>query len=189
MNSVHEQCKSTVVQTVAHHSTVCHKTTLSCHASRCACCRTLCVRARSRHRPNNPALSQHQKTVSRRRTSQLCRDRENSVATDFSFTLKRRCHDTKSHITTQNQTHEAVPLSRDQKPQLPNALSRHKVSQLFRDREPKEVCRDRPSLARPHAQVLVRAPDVPDVHTTPLLSQHHCSVATQNWKWAVAHPI
>ena len=92
MNSVHQQCKSTTVQTVAQNSATFHKTALPCHVRRtrvpCALSHALC-RARSISTP--PNQPSHVATPN----DQPCHDKENSVATDFSPPLMCRCHDTK----------------------------------------------------------------------------------------------
>ena len=121
MNSVHKQCKSTVVQTIALHSAACHKTALSCHV------RTMRAVMRAGRDTAQPGWPYHN-------TKRLCRDtkganpvmtEKNSVATDFSFTLKRRCLDTKSHVATQNQPtmqhhcRDTKIVSRHQNPSCP----------------------------------------------------------------------
>ena len=70
------------------------------------------------------------------------------------------------------------------------SLSRHRVSHLCRDRAPKEACRDRSS----HACLRARRRSIVRTGSLVALPRRSChdttySVATQNWKWAVAHPI
>ena len=89
--------------------------------------RTQDVCTRSQHRPNNPALSLHQKTMLRRRKSQPYRDRENFVAIDFSFTLKCRCHDKKIMSRHETNPRRRITVATP-KPQLPKTLSRHETN-------------------------------------------------------------
>ena len=159
-------------------------------------------------------VSQHQtvtpyrdiKTMSRRQMAKLCRDREDSVATGFSPTLKHCCRDARGHVSTQT-IHDTTPPCRDTEcPLLPQhpvvtlgSLSQHRVS---------HPCRDRASsIATKHLRRLVTT-GLPRhasacacigpqscaqacLLCTPqsLLSRHHRNVMTQSWKWAVAHPI
>ena len=110
-----------------------------------ACVARSVTLARSQHRPNNSTLSRHQKTVSRRRTSQPCHDRENSVATYFSFALKHRCRDPKGHLGTQKAPVAQRPVPTQGEP----TLSQHKTQGgLSRQASPS---------TRAHVQVLSRA--------------------------------
>ena len=134
-NSTHEQCKSTVVQTVAQHSAVYHKITLSYHARRvrksCMQVITLCVQlhALGTHSvatppiqlgpvttpkdyvatPNEPTLSRQGETLSRQTSVS---HRGAAVATQNQLTMQHHYRDTKI-------------VSRHQKTQLSRTLSRH----------------------------------------------------------------
>ena len=116
--------------------------------------------------PTSPTLSQHQ-------TAEPCRDRLQS-STEAPLSRHQIIPCCPYPVAA------LKPLSRD---------SRHRASHLCRDRAPKEACRDRPSHSRacvgPRLCAQARLPCT----LQSLLSRPHCSVATQDWKWAVAHPI
>ena len=99
----------------SHTRSACNRTRCArCAREHCGCCCPSCghccascaryersrTPAQLRHRPNNPALSRHQRTMSRLQTSQPYCDRETFVLIDFSFTLKCHCCYTKSHVAT-----------------------------------------------------------------------------------------
>ena len=108
--------------------------------------------ARSRHSPASP-------TPSRRRTSQPCRNGENTVATDFSFTLKRRCRDTK------------IISRHENNPQCSITVATPKLS------------RDTKTPAAQNPVAILKTPvraDALAACAAPLLSRHHYNVAIQN---------
>ena len=212
-NNVHEQCKTAVVQTVAQHSARCHQTTLSCCMRRtralCSQSRMLCMLShsiacvgrvldRDIARPAQPCRDT-KKTMSRNQTGQPCLDREKLYHDILQFHTevplsrhKKSCRDTKPDSQCSS-TVATSKLCLDTKVLVVQHLVvTLKTLVAMQDRGPKEVCHDRPPPARPRSHArrssIVRA-GARAMCAAPLLSRHHCSVATQNLKWVVAHPV
>ena len=141
-NNAHEQCLEIVQEHCSSNNFTAQcsvpqdGTALSCVQVHTLCPQVMHVIAHAEHNTAQPAQPC-------RDTKRLCRDRENSVTTDFSFTPKRRCRDIKKHVATQDQpTLQHHCLCHDTKALAAKKnLSRHKerllghkVGQLCRDK-------------------------------------------------------
>ena len=144
-------------------------------------------------------MSRHHKAVSRHQAGRLCRNKktfvttgvlkesavtenigksvsiENSLSRQESFIvpIRARLSQHKGCVATQT-TQQLSPLSR------------HQVSHLCRDKG-SFVTTEHPR--KPVTTGLPRHTAGLPCTSWPLLSRHHCSVMTQNWKCVVAHPI